>query len=51
MTIATENVRPLGARNPDVTAIMTGAGLSNVGDIRRNLAGVTSVVIRRRYAC
>ena len=31
------------ARNPDVTAITTGAGLPNQDEIRRNLAGVTSV--------
>ena len=31
------------ARNPDVTAITTGAGLPNQDEIRRNLAGATSV--------
>ena len=30
------------ARNPDVNAITTGAGLPNVDEIRRNLAGSTS---------
>ncbi len=30
------------ARNPDVNAISTGAGLPNVDEIRRNLAGSTS---------
>ena len=32
------------ARNPDPTAITTGAGLPNAAEIRRNLAGTTSVV-------
>ena len=31
------------ARNPDAGAIRTGAGLPNVDEIRRNLAGTTSV--------
>ena len=31
------------ARNPDPTAIATGAGLPNAAEIRRNLAGTTSV--------
>ena len=31
------------ARNPDATAIRTGAGLPNEDQIRRNLAGTTSV--------
>ena len=31
------------ARNPDPTAITTGAGLPNAAEIRRNLAGTTSV--------
>ncbi len=31
------------ARNPDPTAISTGAGLPNAAEIRRNLAGTTSV--------